>query len=183
MVVVVVVVGCVTVTSFPTVIVTVEPLLELPVGRRLREDEAVLGRVGDVLLDHRHRQPGLLEPLLGGVDVVPGHGRDVDHLRPLRDGERHGRAVRHRRAGAGALRDDLIDLGGVGHVRPARPLNPAPLSCPAAFSYGWPTTPGTPTCFGPVETFTSTVEPTSTVVPLPGLDAVTAPSATVEDGT
>ena len=47
-------------------------------------------------------------------------------------------------------------------------LKPAPFSALSALAYCSPTTDGTPTVFGPVETFSRTVDPTSTSVPFGG---------------
>ena len=45
-------------------------LLDLAAGRVLREHEPVLGRVGHILLDDRHREPCLLQELRRGLPVV-----------------------------------------------------------------------------------------------------------------
>src|SRR5215208_5970770 len=59
-------------------------------------------------------------------------------------------------------------------------LNPAPLSAPNAFAYGWPTTFVTGTGFGPRETLIRTVDPRSTRSPAAGNWPITVSSFAVE---
>ncbi len=71
-VVVAVVVGVDVVTSCPTVIVIVEPCCSVPPTGILRQHEPLLGRVGDVLVDHRDGEPVLGQELRGGHGSRPG---------------------------------------------------------------------------------------------------------------
>ena len=87
-------------------------------GRVLREDEPVLGRIGDVLLDHRDREAVLLEQLRRRVLVVLRHLRNLCELRALGDGQRHRRAARRVRVRSRVLRDDGAGLRSVRDVHP-----------------------------------------------------------------
>src|SRR4051794_25701637 len=59
---------------------------------------------------------------------------------------------------------------------------PAPSMRDTAVSLSWPTTPGTDTSWGPLETISVTVVPRSTWVPADGRVSMTWPFATLCDG-
>src|SRR5437764_807734 len=58
-------------------------------------------------------------------------------------------------------------------------VRPAPVMALVAAACVWPTTFGTATCGGPLETTRLTAEPLATLVPAVGLSLVTSPAATV----
>ena len=95
-------------------------LRQLAARRILREHEAVLGRVGDVLRDDRDGEPGLLEELGRRAPVVLGDVRDERRAAAPSNRQGHGRVD-----GARSCR------------RPAsarRPGRPAPRSGPRCAS-------------------------------------------------
>src|SRR3989440_1575754 len=58
-------------------------------------------------------------------------------------------------------------------------VRPAPVMALVAAACVWPTTFGTATCVGPLETTRLTAEPLATLVPAVGLSLMTLPAATV----
>src|SRR5947207_400921 len=58
-------------------------------------------------------------------------------------------------------------------------VRPAPVRALVAAACVWPTTFGTGTCVGPLETTRLTAEPLATLVPAVGLSLMTLPAATV----
>src|SRR5205823_1183324 len=58
-------------------------------------------------------------------------------------------------------------------------VRPAPVMALVAADCVWPTTFGTATCVGPLETTRLTAEPLATLVPAVGLSLMTLPAATV----
>ena len=128
-------------------------------GRILRENDAVEGRIGRVLLREVRLEAGVLERGHGRVLVERGHVRHRHCLRAARDRERDRRALRRDVSPPAGDWSMTVPAGWFESTSRRATAKPAPWSCAAADSYGCPSTDGTPIGFGPAETLIRTVVP------------------------